>query len=106
MHKGWDVFTKYFPNDSLERCRHSFQPEHHNHRDEYTLFRYQFHLFLIIGMHTDLVISAEAVQEVVHLMPCYGVQHVVRKWQGKHVCDCDDVKLSIIDAYPYISRFS
>mgnify|MGYP006889208965 CR=1 FL=1 len=56
-------------------------------------------------MHADLVISAEAVQEAVHLMPCDDVQHAIRKWQGERVCDYDGVELSIIDAYPYLPIF-
>ena len=46
------------------------------------------------------------VQETVHLMLCDDVQHTVCKRQGKHVCDCYDVELSIIDAEPYFPLFS
>ena len=105
LHKGWDVLTEYFRNDPLERCRRGFQPEHHNHCDEYTRFRYECFLFLIFGMHADLVISVEAVQEAVHLMPCDGIQHAIRKWQGEQVCDCYGVELFIIVAYTYCPVF-
>ena len=83
LHKGWDVLTKYVRNDSLECCWCDFQPEHHNHYYEYPPFRYECRLFLVFGMHAGLVISAKTVQKTVHLMPCDGVQHAIRKWQGK-----------------------
>ena len=103
--KGWDVLTEYFRNDSLECCRHGFQPKRHDHCYEYPPFCYECRLFLVVGMHADLVIPAEPVQKVVHLMPCDGGQHAIHKWQGKRVCDCDGIKLSIINAYPYLPVF-
>ena len=100
LHKGWDVLTEYFRNDPLERCRRGFQPEHHNHCDEYTRFRYECFLFLIFGMHADLVISADAVQKTIHRMPHDSVQHTVCKRYGENVCDYHGVKFSIINVDP------
>ena len=59
LQKGWDVLTEYFRNDSLECCRHGFQPKRHDHCYEYPPFYYKGRLLLVVRMHADFVIPAE-----------------------------------------------
>ena len=51
-------------------------------------------------VHPNLVIPAELIQKVVHFMARDCVKYIVRKWEGKFICDGDGVQLPVIDAYP------
>ena len=87
-----------FRDDSLESCGRRLQSEHHDHRDEDASFHYKHRFFLIIGVHPDVVITAEPIQKAKHLREC--VQYVVRKREGKCIPNGDDIQLPVVDAYP------
>ena len=68
LHKGKCVFTENFGDDALECRWGSLQPEDHDHGYEHALIHHDGGVFLVVQMHTYLIVPANTIQKVVHFV--------------------------------------
>ena len=61
LHKSWNIFTKDLHDDSVECCRCRLESEHHYHGNKHPPFGDERCLLLVVGVHPDLIITAEPV---------------------------------------------
>ena len=48
-------------------------------------------------MHAYLIVSIEAIQKTIHLVPRYSFEYAIRERERKGICDHDRVKLPAVD---------
>ena len=52
-------------------------------------------------MHSNLIITAEPIEEAVAFVACYRVEDVVCEWERESIRDRGRVEFPIVDADPY-----
>ena len=94
---------KNLHDDPLKGCRRRFKPKHHNYGNKYSPFGNKSGFLPVVGMHPDLIIAAELIQETVYFVTGDRIQDSIRKWEWKCVCYRCRIQLPVVDADSYLT---
>ena len=103
LHERRNKFSENLHDDPLKGCRCRFKCEHHNYGNKYSPFGNKNGFLLFVGVHPDLIIADEPVQETVNFVTGDGIQDSIRKWEWKGVCFRCCIQLPVVNSDPYLT---
>ena len=92
LHEGRNIFTENLGDDTLECGRRCIQPEHHDNCHKCCLF-------MVLEVHSDLIISTRRIQKVVPFVASHCIQYAVYKRKRKYVGNGLCIQFPIIDTH-------
>ena len=85
LHECQNKFADYFHIYPLKSCRLRLEAEHHDYSDKYSPIGDKSGLFLVVRMHSYIIVATKTVQETVYFMTGYRIQDSIREWEWEGV---------------------
>ena len=101
LHERRYVVVEDLGNNALECRRRRFKPEHHYFRNKNAPLGDESGFLLVLGVHSNLIISAETIEKAIAFMPRYRVENAIREWKREAIRDRGRVEFPIVHTDSY-----